>query len=286
MEEIYKVTEADLIGDIEGFPIEVVQMMMVRQHEQGYKSNISAFQRDRCSGRDGFAWFDTDEGSEFWSQVIDYRDFGLFFKKYPSSQSPLELKKTKAIKTNRIKWTRQQKWVLERMPHDDTKSFLGRLDLMGSIYYGGEHIRSGFAMPVLASEVDAAMKMFGQVVDSDCDMCSKIQSIAYMVHREVNNISRIYRAYFLDCALGSIEMYTDIGSVEQLRNYIKNWLRKNPWVGGRMNSRIIFYGKGFSLAVESPRRKTVIPSSYTKDYRGFYHNDSRVLIGDISYLIH
>lgn len=285
MEKMYKVTEADLVGDIEGFPLEIVQMMVERQVEQGNEASVRIFQFDRMNGSLGFVWARTEEGQEFWNEVIGERIFDTFFARYPSG-APICRKMTKPIKNKHIGWTRQQKWVLERIPHDDTKSFLKRLDSMGAIYYGGEHIRSGFEMPVLASEIDATMKMFGQFEDSDCDMRGKIQSIAYAVNKEVNNISRIYRAYFLDCALGSIEMYTDIDSVERLRDYIKNWLKKNPWVGERMNSCIRFYGTAFSLTVESPRRMAIIPSSYTKDDRGFYHDVSRVLIGDISYLIH
>lgn len=285
MEKMYKVTEADLVGDIEGFPLEVVQMMVERQVEQGNEASVRIFQFDRINGSSGFVWSRTEEGQEFWNDVIGERDFDTFWGRYPSG-APMCRKMTKPIKNNRhIGWTRQQKWVLERMPHDDAKSFLMRLDSMGGIYYNGEFIRSGFAMPILASEVDAAIEMFGIYIDSDCDMLGKIQSIAYAVNKEVNNISRIYRAYFLDSTLGSIEMYTDIGRVKRLRDYAKNWLRKNPWVGGRMNSRIRFYGKGFSIDVECPRKMAIIPSYYTKDDRGFYHKDNRVLIGDTSYLI-
>lgn len=283
---MFEVTEKDLVGDLIGFPIEVVQMMILRQVEQGNDADVRIFQLDRVNGSSGFVWSRTEEGQDFWSDVIGDRDFDIFFARYPSD-AYIGHKKTKPIKNKHIGWTRQQKWVLERMAHDDAKSFLKRLDSMEGIYYQGKYIRSDFAMPVLASEVDAAIEMFGISIEDDCDMFGKIQSIAYAVNKEVNNISRIYRAYFLDCNLSSIDMYTDIDSIKRLRDYVKNWLRKNPWVSGRMkHSFIRFYGKGVTLIVESPRKMAIIPSCYTKDDRGFYCKDNRVLIGDTSYIIY
>lgn len=58
------VTKKDLIGDIEGFPIEVVEKILERFQECRYK---------------GFDW----EGKDFWSAVIKERDFDVFFKRYP-----------------------------------------------------------------------------------------------------------------------------------------------------------------------------------------------------------
>lgn len=81
----YKVKEGDLIGDIEGFPIEVVQKMIDEQVKQGNKADISVFQ-DGCDNgflRDGFDWDDTKDGEWFWSEVIEDRNFEKFFEKYP-----------------------------------------------------------------------------------------------------------------------------------------------------------------------------------------------------------
>ena len=38
---MYEVKQEDLIGDIEGFPIEVVQRMLECQVEQGNKADVS-----------------------------------------------------------------------------------------------------------------------------------------------------------------------------------------------------------------------------------------------------
>lgn len=82
---MYKVKQEDLIGDIKDFPIEVVQRMIEYQVEQGNKANVVAFQkRNRRGFRDeGFEWDNTKEKYSFWNNVIDHKNFNIFFKRYP-----------------------------------------------------------------------------------------------------------------------------------------------------------------------------------------------------------
>ena len=75
-----KVTEKDLIGDIKGFPIEVVEKMLEYQKIQNNKQDIIVFQKCKT---DGFIWDITSEGREFWDRVISNENFNLFFEKYP-----------------------------------------------------------------------------------------------------------------------------------------------------------------------------------------------------------
>ena len=81
----YNLSEKDFIGDIEGFPIEIVEKMLEEQELQGNTVNISTFQqyknRDKYHG--GFDWIAASDGSEFWGKVVNERDFDYFFKKYP-----------------------------------------------------------------------------------------------------------------------------------------------------------------------------------------------------------
>ena len=87
MKTIYKVEQNDLIGAIEGFPIEVVQKMVEEQVEQGNEADVSVFQNDNaCEVEDGgFQWDKTIDGRSFWVNVINRKDFGLFFKSYPKT---------------------------------------------------------------------------------------------------------------------------------------------------------------------------------------------------------
>ena len=81
----YKVKKEDLIGEIKDFPIEVVQKMVDYQVEQGNKADITVFQiRNYASiSLGGFSWSNTVEGFNFWDDVINDKEFDLFFNKYP-----------------------------------------------------------------------------------------------------------------------------------------------------------------------------------------------------------
>lgn len=85
-----KITEKDLIGKLEGFPIEVVEKMLERQFEQTGKKDVSIFQRwlSAAKASNGFDWDETKEESIFWTNIINYKKFNLFFEKYPKSEYP------------------------------------------------------------------------------------------------------------------------------------------------------------------------------------------------------
>ena len=84
----YQVKESDLIGDLEGFPIEVVQKMIERQVEQHNKADITSFQKHISNSKTegGFTWVDTIEGHSFWADIILYRNFKTFFEVYPITE--------------------------------------------------------------------------------------------------------------------------------------------------------------------------------------------------------
>lgn len=85
MKTIYKVEQNDLIGAIKDFPIEVVQKMVKEQVKQGNKADVSVFHNDATSDvfDGGFDWSKTNDGYDFWTDVIVNDNFELFFKKYP-----------------------------------------------------------------------------------------------------------------------------------------------------------------------------------------------------------
>lgn len=284
MEEIYKVTEADLIGDIEGFPIEVVQKMVERQVEQGRTADVEVFQRDRIDGVSGFTWRLTEEGVDFWSDVIGERDFDEFFSLYPPQGETMTMPRTKPIKFKHIAWTRQQKWVLGRLPQTEIPSLLARLVEVehlaeGSCYY------NGFAMPMLIDEVDDALNLFGSR-STEHDIIAKISQIRYAVNVELLNIRRIYDAFFNDCGLHSVNIYVNDATYEGVRRCALMWLKKNPWVAQKMTGRIRFCGINHSIVIEEPRNVSHIPYGYIKEAHGIYKHRDRFVIGNTSYLIH
>lgn len=79
------VTQNDLIGDLEGFPIEVVEKILYNQQLQGNPKDISIFQRNKAFRKfnGGFDWEMTIDGKCFWDNVIIYTLFDIFFERYP-----------------------------------------------------------------------------------------------------------------------------------------------------------------------------------------------------------
>lgn len=82
---MYQVTEKDLIGELKGFPLEVVQKMIEEQVKQGNEADVKVFQENVAHSihKGGFRWSRTEEGQSFWSDVVFDKNFNLFFEKYP-----------------------------------------------------------------------------------------------------------------------------------------------------------------------------------------------------------
>ena len=77
-------------GQLEGFPKEIVERMLECQVEQGNPRDVSIFERYPNAGQDlgGFNWRATIEGDDWWSKVIDDKNFDIFFLKYPKTSYP------------------------------------------------------------------------------------------------------------------------------------------------------------------------------------------------------
>jgi hypothetical protein len=76
-------------GELEGFPKEVVDLMLERQYEQKGKRDVTIFEayKNAWAGKGGFDWSETEEGYEFWKEVIWNRNFDVFFDRYPKKES-------------------------------------------------------------------------------------------------------------------------------------------------------------------------------------------------------
>lgn len=83
------VEQSDLIGEIKGFPVEVVQEMINEQVRQGYKADVGVFQEYVCvtGVRGGFDWCDSVMGAYFWYEVLFNKRFDEFFQKYPKDKN-------------------------------------------------------------------------------------------------------------------------------------------------------------------------------------------------------
>ena len=98
----FNLKEKDLTGQLEGYPIEVVELMLKEQVNQKNHLNLEIFKVDIEATQEdgGFDWGESEDGLEFWIQVIRYRNFNRFFKKYPRK---LEIFYTKKKKHELIK---------------------------------------------------------------------------------------------------------------------------------------------------------------------------------------
>ena len=83
-------TQSDLVGLLEHFPIEVVKRMLECQIDQGNKEDVTIFQNhlflDSMLG--GFSWDATIEGYNFWHKILIEQDFDIFFDRYPKDSFP------------------------------------------------------------------------------------------------------------------------------------------------------------------------------------------------------
>lgn len=70
---------------LKDFPQEIINHIEDEQETQGNPRNASIVDENSWNTRidGGFTWSDTKEGIEFWSEVIDSRNFDLYFSKYP-----------------------------------------------------------------------------------------------------------------------------------------------------------------------------------------------------------
>ena len=89
----YQVQESDLIGDLEGYPIEIVQKMVDYQIKQTNKADVKVFIHTKNAGlKGGFDWKKTVEGFDFWNDVLHHENFDLFFGKYPKEGHEVVIK--------------------------------------------------------------------------------------------------------------------------------------------------------------------------------------------------
>ena len=92
---IFEITKKHLVGNLEGFPIEVVERMVYEQISQRQKPNptVFAIKKNAAPGEGGFSWAATEDGYSFWEKVITKKDWDLFFSKYPKKTVVSESKK-------------------------------------------------------------------------------------------------------------------------------------------------------------------------------------------------
>ena len=88
-------------GELSGFPVEVVAMMIAETMNQGGYENYQTLEKDVNIG---FTWRFSPEGKSFWSKVILDKDFKTFFTEYPDLENECkQISNLNAIKSAEIK---------------------------------------------------------------------------------------------------------------------------------------------------------------------------------------
>jgi len=69
-------------------PVEIQEKMLERQFEQKGRKDSSVFKIDPSADkrRGGINFHETEEGHDFWANVIFYNHFDIFFQRYPKQQ--------------------------------------------------------------------------------------------------------------------------------------------------------------------------------------------------------
>jgi hypothetical protein len=71
------------------YPPEIIELMLIRQQEQGNPKNIQPFLDHIRRGKlnKGFNWDETIEGRIFWERVLVNLKFDVFYEKYPKKRN-------------------------------------------------------------------------------------------------------------------------------------------------------------------------------------------------------
>lgn len=267
---MFEVTEKDLIGELQGFPIEVVRMMLLKQVEQGNVPSVQKFQYEARVSRNGggFNWDATGEGFDFWSRVIGQKQWPVFFDKYPLAIEMAGIKSAKPLKRPRkMHFTQAQKWCLERMRlntgpiHNRLKTVLNE-NLCCTPY---------FDFPMLPGEIDDALKLFcleGRDFES---LDNKIGTLRCRINETLNSI------YYMNQALEGEDVPNTVYICDTKSKGVRsvlNWAKKN--YGLLDNIRKVCFGdsSGYHTTIIFMGKVSGIPSRYEYDKTlGAYRND-------------
>jgi hypothetical protein len=136
----YIVKRKDIIGEITGYPIEIIQAAVDRGVEQGDDANI-VIRGLQCSASLGFSWAETPEGSRFWERIMCRHKFDIFFQRYP--REFVDGVHYFVIDIGRRYWVDVAKTFLGERPRFAFKGHSGDLFY---IFKHGNSINTGFAL--------------------------------------------------------------------------------------------------------------------------------------------
>lgn len=275
---MFEVTQKDLIGELEGFPIEVVRRMLINQVSQGYAQDVNVFQRLRSAGVGGFLWYYTPEGPDFWSDVIDLRRWDIFFQRYPSEDfHGLNLTKTKPLNTkHKIHFTKAQRWCLSRIVFNNNATRLPLIEKLKIVFTSNVARCPHFDYPILAADVAEAKDIFfAKGEDYDTPEFAE-EVLRNRIYTALKSILWSLKAFSEKICCG-IELWRPTWD----RRDIINWLRKNIHITENCE-RIYFRSFARDYKLEYRASIDYIGPSYRFDKSiGAYTDDSgNIILGN------
>jgi len=81
----FGLTKKDLDRQMSKVPMGIAVRMLEEQEMQNNAADITIFCYNCCSDKDegGFNWKNTEQGTDFWKDVLGYYNFDVFFDRYP-----------------------------------------------------------------------------------------------------------------------------------------------------------------------------------------------------------
>lgn len=276
---MYKVTNEDLIGEIEGFPVEVVMMMLKRQYEQIGQHDVRVFQFQKSASASGygFDWDESEEGWEFWNDVVCYRKFDQFFERYKDICIELpKIPRSTQLRT----MTKVEKWLLSKIKCATSLSRRDRLQYLLDKYccmiysIPKEVSNETFDwIPTSKNLSEANLIFLSEEEIADCGQENTINALCHRVGNYAQWLIRFYRSVDFAGPIRGEDI--PFGGVCDIRAVI-GWIKKNLGVACRFaNVYFVFTDSRLRVSYHGPSHGV---EGYVKDSVGYCYRNGDLFI--------
>lgn len=231
----FEVKREDLIGELEGFPIEVVKKMLEHQWAQTGVADVSTFQNDPSAGPrdDGFLWNDTDEGWSFWASVITHHEWDTFFALYPRTNR--DRRKRKKGPCEYASMTKAEAWILSRIKCPQAMSRRSRMQWLIERLNEENISIYNLATSTQATKYFDFVPFGGDLSSYSETIGLDVDSVGEINHRIGNLINDMYTMYReIGMTAGKISYETIHFGGELSHERVIGWLKKNIHIAKRL----------------------------------------------------
>lgn len=254
----YLVKQEDIVGEIEGFPIEVVHVMCERQLEQTGKVDPSVFAlgKSASTNEGGFHWGSTIEGHEFWCNVIQDKDWNAFYDRFGHDLAGNYVKvrlRHVAPSKKLSSMTKAEKWLFSNMETKGASMYERVSDLVIHLNSYTDSIDDvirkgicdGIYMP-LPKNVDEVHELLtGKKATLDTNPHVVFQRTAILLESYIHELKRFYESVFIDGEIDR-ELFPMYGAPDVKK--VIGWLKKNIGVAVRFYKvRMRFFGTDYEV---------------------------------------